>query len=123
MTILFVEDEGLIRISTAELLTQLGHVVLQAGDGAQALEILGASAVDVLMTDLGLPDMAGHRLAGEARQRRPGLPVIFASGSDAPAETGEHAIPHAVMLRKPYDAASLAQALEMARHSRRIDER
>jgi PAS domain S-box-containing protein len=123
MTILFVEDDNLVRAATAELLLELGHVVLQAGNGAQALQILGVSAVDVLMTDLGLPDMPGQRLVAEARQRFPALPVIFASGDDAPALTGENSGLRAFALRKPYDAASLVNTLQMARNSSQVEHR
>jgi CheY-like chemotaxis protein len=123
MTILFVEDDSLVRAATAELLMELGHVVLQAGNGAQALQILGVSAVDVLMTDLGLPDMPGQRLVAQARQRFPTLPVIFASGDDALAATGENNGLHAFALRKPYDAASLVNTLQMARNSSQVEHR
>jgi CheY-like chemotaxis protein len=102
---------------------ELGHVVLQAGNGAQALQILGVSAIDVLMTDLGLPDMPGQHLAVEARQRFPSLPVIFATGDDASATTGENSGLRAFALRKPYDVASLATTLERARNSGQVEHR
>jgi CheY-like chemotaxis protein len=117
MTILLVEDESLIRLATAELLGELGHTVVQAANGHDALALLRTSAVDVLMADLGLPDMHGHHLAVEARQRLPRLPVIFATGNADPFDKGADRITHAITLRKPYDLASLTDALETARKS------
>lgn len=117
MTILLVEDESLIRLATAELLGELGHTVVQAANGHEALALLRTSAVDVLMADLGLPDMHGHHLAVEARQRLPRLPVIFATGNADPFDKGADRIAHAITLRKPYDLASLTDALETARKS------
>jgi PAS domain S-box-containing protein len=123
MTILFVEDDNLVRMATSELLSELGHIVLQAGNGAEALRILGECAIDVLMTDLGLPDMPGQHLAAQARQRFPALPVIFATGDDASATTGENSGMRAFVLRKPYDAASLVNTLERARDSSQVEYR
>jgi CheY-like chemotaxis protein len=123
MTILFVEDDNLVRMATSELLSELGHIVLQAGNGAEALRILGECAIDVLMTDLGLPDMPGQHLAAQARQRFPALPVIFATGDDASATTGENSGMRAFVLRKPYDAASLVNTLGRARDSSQVEYR
>jgi DNA-binding LytR/AlgR family response regulator len=61
--------------------------------------------------------MHGHHLAVEARQRLPRLPVIFATGNADPFDKGADRIAHAITLRKPYDLASLTDALETARKS------
>jgi signal transduction histidine kinase len=112
MTILFVEDQALIRMASAAMLTRLGHQVRQAGDAEQALDMLDAG-VEVLMTDLGLPGMSGAALAVEALRRFPALRVVYASGLDA-VPPGEGA-PPGVMLRKPYDMRSLTRALAAVR--------
>lgn len=112
ITILLVEDDPLIRTLSAELLTDLGHTVLEAGNAAGALKILEESPVDVLMADLGLPDMSGNRLAVEARRRLPNLRVIVATGRSSLGAAGDDRIEDAVFLRKPWDEAAFTQALK-----------
>lgn len=112
LKILFVEDNVLIRIATADMLTRMGHTVLDAGSADEALRILDLS-VDVLMTDIGLPGMSGRELAAEARLRLPELKVIFATGRNfPPAAEEEAAAGGVVVLRKPYDTRSLIRALD-----------
>lgn len=112
LKILFVEDNVLIRIATADMLTRMGHTVLDAGSADEALRILDPS-VDVLMTDIGLPGMSGRELAAEARLRLPELKVIFATGRNfPPAAEDEAAAAGIVVLRKPYDTRSLIRALD-----------
>jgi len=113
LTVLLVEDDGLIRMSTADMLAELGHTVLEAGDGAEALRLL-ADGIDLLVTDLGLPGMSGSELAMEALRRLPGLRLVFATGRDAPAGAGSAPLADAVMLRKPYDSRGLAHAIREA---------
>ncbi|TRX75253.1 ATP-binding protein [Pseudomonas mangiferae] len=80
-TILVVEDADIVRMLTVEVLEDLGYTVLQAADAQEALPILqGPQPLDLLMTDIGLPGMNGQQLAQAARQARPDLPVLFASG-------------------------------------------
>jgi CheY-like chemotaxis protein len=81
--VLVVDDEPAVRMLAAEVLEDEGHAVLQAGDGAAALRLLDAGPVDLLLTDVGLPGgMNGRQLADAARQRQPGLPVLFITGYD-----------------------------------------
>jgi signal transduction histidine kinase/DNA-binding response OmpR family regulator len=115
LSILFVEDDELIRMSTIDMLTGLGHVVFEAGDAEAALAVLRDNSIDVLMTDLGLPGMSGGRLAAEACRLQPDLRVIFATGGDArPATDGDLAPDQAILLNKPYDALALDAALRFA---------
>ncbi len=81
-TVLLVEDEDNVRSVTAEHLRELGYSVLEAADGAAALRLLDPAArVDVLVTDVGLPGgLNGRQVADAARERRPGLPVLFITG-------------------------------------------
>ena len=81
-TVLLVEDDDLIRSSTAEMLAELGHAVIQAADGASALQALESEPVDVLVADVGLPDLSGDELARRALKVRPGLGVVFATGDE-----------------------------------------
>ncbi|MDR3429338.1 PAS domain S-box protein [Silvimonas sp.] len=80
-TVLVVEDEALVRELIVEVLSELGYVSLQAGDGPSGLAILQSSArIDLLVTDIGLPILNGRQIADAARLIRPGLKVLFMTG-------------------------------------------
>jgi PAS domain S-box-containing protein len=115
LRILLVEDDALIRFSTAEMLAALGHSVEEAGDGAAALETLEKGDFDVIVTDLALPGMSGEELAALAAKERPALRVVFATGYELSARAaGPDAVQGAVVLQKPYDERSIAAALKAA---------
>ncbi|WP_248920427.1 response regulator [Pseudomonas entomophila] len=82
MHLLVVEDDDIVRMLIVEVLDELGYTAIAAENAIAALKILEDpnQPLDLLMTDLGLPDMRGEALAGKARQVRPLLPVLFASG-------------------------------------------
>ena len=109
--VLLVEDEVVLRMSTADMLEQLGCVVSAVGSGEQALELLAqGNGFDLLLTDLGLPGVSGDELAAEVRRRFPRLPVVIASGY---GRSG--AEPDGVQfVSKPYSAVDLQQALDHA---------
>jgi CheY-like chemotaxis protein len=81
-TILLVDDEPLIRMVGAEQLQELGYTVIEAAEAAGALRILNSNrAIDLLITDVGLPGgMNGRQLADAARETRPDLQVLFVTG-------------------------------------------
>lgn len=80
--VLVVDDEPPVRMLISELLTDLGYAVKLAWDGPSALRIMNSlPEVDLLVTDVGMPgDMNGRQLADAARERRPGLKVLFITG-------------------------------------------
>ena len=82
MHLLVVEDDDIVRMLMVEVLDELGYSVIEAGDAAAALRVLEDpnQTLALMMTDVGLPDMRGEVLAGKARELRPLLPVLFASG-------------------------------------------
>ncbi|MGR3200180.1 MAG: PAS domain S-box protein [Paracoccus sp. (in: a-proteobacteria)] len=109
LNILLCEDDVLIRISVADMLADLGHNVVQAGTALKALELLSRSPVDLLLTDVGLPDMPGNDLARIAREGNPGLPLIFATGhSEVPGFALDD---RTKLLSKPFDDIALAAAI------------
>ncbi len=108
LRVLLVEDEMLVRMTTAAMLADIGHDVLEAETGAEALARL-AHGIDLVVCDLGLPDMDGLALVGRVRERLPGIPVVVASGA-AKAEGQD-----VVWLGKPYDETALRSALDQAR--------
>ncbi|MGO3987796.1 response regulator [Pseudomonas sp. SAS7] len=82
MHLLVVEDDDIVRMLMVEVLDELGYSVIEAEDAAAALRVLEDpnQTLALMMTDVGLPDMRGEALAGKARELRPLLPVLFASG-------------------------------------------
>ncbi len=112
--ILLVEDEALVRELAAEALSDLGYRILEAGDAGAAMRILqDGTAVDLLLTDVGLPGMNGRQLAAAARERRPGLKVLFITGyaHDAGGEAGLVG-PGMALLGKPFALDALARKVE-----------
>ena len=80
-TALLVDDEELVRMTTADMLNDLGYAVIEAASGEEALRLIGAgSRFDVLVTDHLMPGMTGTELAVAARSARPGMPVLLVSG-------------------------------------------
>ncbi|MFT4438734.1 PAS domain S-box protein [Caballeronia sp. 15715] len=106
LKILLVEDDDLIRASTVELIEDLGHFVTQASTAAHAIASLKQDHVDVLIADIGLPDMSGATLARIARDIRPSIAIVFATGQNAPS-----GIANAIVLRKPYNIVTITNAL------------
>ncbi len=80
-TILVVEDEPIVRALVADALQEVGHSVLEAGDGSSALDLIrSGQKFDLLVTDVGLPGLNGRQLADGARAVEPGLKVLFVTG-------------------------------------------
>lgn len=117
ITIIVVDDDALIAMSTAAMLEDLGHDVIEANSGDRALDILrDGRPVDLLITDYLMPRMNGLQLAVSARQIRPELPVLLATGyAELPTESGT-AFPR---IGKPYQqdqlAAEVAKVLKQTR--------
>jgi CheY-like chemotaxis protein len=106
--VLLCEDEPLTRMSTAATLEEAGMTVIEAGDGAEALALLEGMTggqLDLMVTDIGLPDMCGMDLAGRIRVSRPDMPVIFATGHREADD--DRAIARSARLAKPYDDVAL----------------
>ena len=104
-TILLVDDEELVRESTADMLDRLGYDVLQASGGVSALELLaGSTTIDALVTDYLMPGMTGRELAEQARRDRPDLPVLLITGYTRLDEIG----PDLPRIEKPFRQADFA---------------
>lgn len=111
-TVLLVEDEALILSWVADTLTEYGFAVHEAVTADEALRYMdGGGPVDVLLTDIDLPgSMDGVELAACVRQRRPDVPVIYASGRYRPGDLGAQ-VPRSVFVAKPYDPADVCTLL------------
>ncbi len=109
--ILYVEDNDLVRESFAELLATAGRRIVCVADGAGARAALREQNVNLLMTDINLPDGSGLDVAREALRQNPGLPVIVCSGYDLSDFTRSLG-PTAHPLRKPIDLDELEALVE-----------
>ncbi|MCQ4287586.1 response regulator [Pseudomonas stutzeri] len=79
--VLIVEDMPAVRMLVLEMLSEAGYRCSEAGDVATALSVLRDDpSVDLLLTDVGLPQLSGRELADVARTHRPALPVLFMTG-------------------------------------------
>jgi PAS domain S-box-containing protein len=104
--ILLVDDDDLVRASTAEMLRGLEHEVVEVPAPDAALDLLRQGAdPDLLITDHLMPGMRGTRLIREARRIRPGLPALLVTGY---AELSEEEAADLPRLAKPYREADLA---------------
>jgi len=110
-TALLVDDEELVRVSTADMLTDLGYAVIEARSAEEAIELLDREpGFDVIVTDHLMPGMSGTDLARHVWRSRPGLPVLLVSGY-AELEGVENDLPR---LTKPFRKDELAAALTAA---------
>jgi CheY-like chemotaxis protein len=107
--VLLVDDDPLVSMTTAAMLEDLGHQVIEVHSAGHALVVLrGGEVVDLVITDHAMPDMTGAELAREIRLAWPRLPVILATGfADLPSGLD----PQMPRLNKPYLSADLAAAV------------
>ncbi len=110
--VMVVEQDIVVRDLADEVLRDLGHRVILAEDGAAALRRLDAGeAVDLIVTDVGLAGgISGHRLAEEARAKRPGLKVLFITGHADEAEAAASDLTEGIeILPKPFQVKALVE--------------
>ena len=108
LTILLVDDEELVRRATGEMLDEMGHEVIAACSGAEALRCLEAyPEISLVITDYLMPGMTGGALAREVFARFPETPLLIISGYANPAELPGD-IPR---LTKPFTAEKLSTAV------------
>jgi CheY-like chemotaxis protein len=125
--VLIAEDEAMIALSLADLLEGEGYAVTMAGDGAMALAQTRrmGDMLDLLVTDLNMPEMSGEDLIGALRAERPDLPVVVITGSaplggleELRRQGGGHG-PFA-LLHKPLDYPTLLDTLRCAVADKRL---
>jgi CheY-like chemotaxis protein len=113
-TILVVEDEPMLRSLLVNLLTERGYVVLEAADASAALEIsaLHSGSIDLLLTDVVMPQMSGRDLCARLLETRPAMRVVYMTGY-TDDEILRHGVQHdsVVLLNKPFTALQLAKCL------------
>jgi signal transduction histidine kinase/ActR/RegA family two-component response regulator len=118
VNVLVVDDDPLISSSTAAMLDDLGHVVIEAPSAADALEILRAGAkIDVVVTDHAMPHMTGLELAAIIQQEWPWIPVVLASGYADLMGMDKITLPR---LSKPYHQSDLASCIANVLEAQKI---
>jgi PAS domain S-box-containing protein len=108
--VLLVEDNVLIRISTVEMIEELGFQVVEAGSAEEALPLLALGGFDVLIADLGLPGMTGEDFCNEVRRRWPEIAIVFATGASHGPELEDSS--RTALLSKPHGVEELKRALD-----------
>lgn len=112
-TILLAEDVDDARQLLTEVLTENGYNVLSAKDGAEALALAaGTKSIDILITDVIMPNMSGRDLADELRKCRPRLKVVYMSGYPRDAVYRQGMEEGATFLSKPFGPRLLVEKVE-----------
>jgi two-component system cell cycle sensor histidine kinase/response regulator CckA len=110
-TVLVVEDDAAVRAMTRNILQRCGYTVLDAGDGREAMQLLEGhdGHIDLLVSDVVMPNLGGRQLAETVIKSRPGIKVLFLSGhtDDAVVRHGIQGAEFA-FLQKPFTPSALA---------------
>jgi two-component system cell cycle response regulator CpdR len=116
-TVLVVDDLESFRVMLRRQLVSLGHTVLEAADGAEAIEVVRSrrGGLDLVMTDVVMPAMNGTEVAACICAEYPGLPVVLMSAY-APAGPTRVGFQNAIVpvLQKPFDAGQLQELIQVA---------
>jgi CheY-like chemotaxis protein len=113
-TLLLVEDEELVRQSVDAALSMRGYKILPAANAEEAMRISQnySGEIELMVTDLGLPVTNGVELAQEIHAVRPGMKVLFVSGSGDDPRMNELADGRESFFKKPFTPAALAHKIE-----------
>lgn len=111
--ILLVDDEEGYRELIARVLTKAGYEVLQAADGLEALSTLEQSKIDLVISDILMPNLNGYALVARLREKWPTMPVILTTGFLPAAKTMMNG--SVDFIPKPINAETL---LDMIKHRR-----
>ena len=110
--LLLVEDDAISRTSFAELLRREGHEVIEASDGAEVIRLLELWPINLVITDLVLPNVNGMTLIRRIHERWPKMPVILISGYLS-QRAGQNILSRdATFLEKPVRPSALAIAVK-----------
>ena len=116
-TILLVEDEMPVRVLARRVLEQAGYTVLEAGDGLEGTRVAETYAgdIDLVLTDVVMPNLGGRALVERLRESRPRMAVLFISGyPDGEMERGGLTSGGATYLEKPFNPRTLRETVRRA---------
>nr|WP_314443723.1 response regulator [uncultured Sphingomonas sp.] len=111
--VLLVEDEDAVRMLVCEVLKELNYETIEIADPTSALPILESDgAIDLMISDIGMPGINGRDLADIARRHRPNLPILFITGYDKEATSlTEFLGPGMSLITKPFSLDDLAASI------------
>jgi PAS domain S-box-containing protein len=112
-TILLVDDDAGVRDIAATFLREAGYVVREAGNAAEARDIMAAGPVNLALVDYAMPIMSGYEFVRLARSIQPNLPVIYVTGAADALGAGEVPLDDPIVM-KPYSRATLLRAVRDA---------
>ncbi|API58838.1 hypothetical protein BSL82_05555 [Tardibacter chloracetimidivorans] len=114
-TILLVEDEATVRAVAERALVRKGYRVVTAANGVEALERLAEEDhIDLLISDVVMPEMDGPTLVAKTREERPDLPIVFMSGYAEEQLRRSISVPGFAFLPKPFSVQQLGEAVRDA---------
>ena len=117
-TVLLVEDDSAVRAAARRALLRAGYSLLEASDGAEALALctaIGGPAIDLVVTDLVMPEMGGLELGAALRARRPGIRILYMSGYTRDAMRRQRVLePGAAFLEKPFTPQAFVRSVRTA---------
>lgn len=113
--VLLAEDEDTVREFVSRVLAMHGHSVLEARDGAQAVELMNQHHFDLLLTDIVMPIMDGITLALKVRATRPDVPIILMTGYANESQRAHNlSVLIEELLTKPFNKDELVAAVNKA---------
>ena len=112
-TILIADDEEPVRRVASRLLARHGYAVREAANGAEALQVLAAAhgEIDLLVSDIIMPEMGGLELARRVANEFPNVPILLISGYSDSQELGQSFPAHLDLLQKPFSGTELIAAV------------
>lgn len=116
-TVLLVDDEARVRLSTARLLRELGYTVLEAASGLDAINLIRVhhESLALVITDVVMPHVAGGALAEWLRQHQPGIKLMFITAHSGDIVERQTILrDNAIVLTKPFSRSGLARSVRQA---------
>jgi len=110
-TILIVDDEAALRELASEILSVKGYQILMAEDGKQALKILETQPIDLMISDVIMPEMNGYQLAEIVSKKYPETKIQMISGYTDKLESSKSVLIKTEIIHKPYSAMKLQQSV------------
>jgi signal transduction histidine kinase/response regulator RpfG family c-di-GMP phosphodiesterase len=112
--VLLVEDDPSVRLLIGEVLSELGYRAIEASDANAAIKVLESSqAIDMMISDVGLPGMNGRQLAEVAREHHPTVPILFVTGyAENAAIRAGFLGTNMAMISKPFQVEELAAKID-----------
>lgn len=108
LRILVVDDEPMVRSVAVQLLRLRGFIVDEASNAQEALRIVASQPFDLILTDLGMPEMSGSELARQLKKKKPFLPIILVTGHTDAEDQSEHVD---AVVRKPFKVDQLVDCI------------